>query len=200
MNGQADILSFWFGELEGGVPSSERLQFWFAAPDGTDALIAEKFGELFRQAVAGELDAWTEAPQGRLAAIILIDQFSRNIHRGSSEAFANDARSLAWCKEGVDRGHDKVLNLAERFFFYLPLEHSESLEDQNRSVACFQQLVDEHDGAARDYAEGGLKFAIEHRDIVAQFGRFPHRNRVLGRESTPDELAYLNDGGARFGQ
>ena len=200
MKSPETVLEFWFGDLGNAIPDRALTKKWFMSPDGTDELIREKFGDLHAQAARGELDAWLETPRGRLAAIILIDQFSRNIHRGSSEAFANDHLALAWCKQGIELGHDRKLTLAERGFFYLPLEHAESREDQAQCVACYQSMVDVLEGEEKAYAENLVQYAVEHQVIVDQFGRFPHRNKVLGRENTEAEDAYLLDGGQRFGQ
>ena len=200
MTTQQDILSFWFQGIGDQIPGPTLLQFWFASPEGTDEIIIDRFAKAHQQAVRGELDSWPETAHGRLAAILLIDQFSRNIHRGSAEAFAQDHRALAWCKKGIELGHDQKLTMAEKTFFYLPLEHSESVGDQNHCVAAYQEMVDTAEGEAQTYAKNLVKFADEHRVIIAEFGRFPHRNAVLGRESTPEEVAYLADGGARFGQ
>jgi uncharacterized protein (DUF924 family) len=195
-----DILDFWFDGIEDGMPNKARSRFWFMPPPGTDDVIRERFGELHARASLGAIDDWLDTAHGRLAAILLIDQFSRNIHRGTPMAFANDDRALRWCKAGLDAGHDRELNLAERLFYYLPLEHSESLSDQDQSVACFQSLVDEQEGEGKKWAQGSLDYALDHREIIVQFGRFPHRNKTLGRESSQEERAYLADGGKRFGQ
>ena len=195
-----DVLHFWFEDIGDAIPQKEHMARWFFAPAGTDERITELFATLNQQAVTGELDHWVETARGRLAAILLIDQFSRNIHRGSGEAFAHDARPLGWCKEGMKLGHDRTLSLAERMFFYLPLEHSENLEDQNTCVACYETMASEVEAEGHEYAKGLIKYAEDHRVIIQQFGRFPHRNAVLGRKNSPEEEAYLAGDAQRFGQ
>ena len=141
------------------------------------------------QEVRDELDSMANDPQGCLALIILLDQFSRNMFRGSAQAFAADEKALAHARTAVERGLDQQLPPFQRTFVYLPFEHSESLADQDRSVALFEALGDEN---TYDYA-------VRHRDIIVRFGRFPHRNVILGRESTPEELEFLKEPGSSFG-
>lgn len=181
-----DILTFWFDEAG---PDK-----WFEQSNGFDQKIEDRFGVLAHQARDGKLETWSETPRGCLALIILIDQFSRNIHRGSPLTWSADVHGLALTRLALDRGYDKDLDHEERKFMYMPLMHSENLEDQDRAVALFQQL-------AADGAENGeitVEFAIRHRDIVADYGRFPHRNEILGRQSTAKEIVLLKDPDASF--
>src|SRR5689334_2099390 len=178
-----DVLAYWF------APGPERAARWFRGDAATDADCRRRFAATLDAAARGELDGWSATPRGRLALIVVLDQFSRNIHRGTPRAFAQDARALALCLDGLARGDDRTLTPDERGFFYLPLEHAEDAAMQARSVACFEALAAEAPEAA-----GFLPWAREHRDVIARFGRFPARNATLGRPSTPDEEAFLARG------
>ncbi|WP_370277801.1 DUF924 family protein [Pontibacterium sp.] len=195
-----EILQFWFGAMADGFPTSDRTALWWGASDETDQLIEELFGALVRQALRGELESWSESPRGRLALIILLDQFTRSIFRSTPEAFAGDDQALALCQSGMERGHDQALEYAERQFFYMPLEHAEDLAVQDESIRCFENLLMEVPPHKKVVAQGSLDFAHQHRDQIVRFGRFPHRNRVLGRESTTEELAFLNQSNHNWGQ
>lgn len=176
-----DILTFWFDEA-----GPEQ---WFGKDPAFDDEIRERFGAVTHQARDGKLETWSDTPHGCLALIILIDQFSRNIHRGSPLTWSADVHGLALTRLALDKGYDAALDLAERKFLYMPLMHSEHLADQERSVELFRRLAEE--GA--ENGEVTVDYAVRHRDIVARFGRFPHRNEILGRESTPEEIALLED-------
>jgi len=193
------ILDYWFGELEDGFPQQDRRKLWFGNNSATDEEIRQQFAELVELAGNGRLDEWKQSAKGRLALIILLDQFTRNIYRGSKEAFQFDAHVLYVAREGLASGHDKSLSWVERTFYYLPFEHAENLDDQNQGVALFTELRDSAPERHRERLQGSLDYSIGHRDIIEQFGRFPHRNRVLERESTPAELDYLQDA-KTFGQ
>ena len=149
-------------------------------------------------AAAGNLNPWLAEPRGRLALIILTDQFPRNIYRDSPLAFSFDTKALAWSLHGIEQGHDQLLQPIERAFFYLPLEHSERLEHQEQSVHMFGELVPLVSAEQREIFEHYLSVAILHRDIIARFGRFPHRNRILSRSSTAEELYFLSQPGSSF--
>jgi uncharacterized protein (DUF924 family) len=149
------------------------------------------FGALIESALRGECDAWSATPRGALAQIVLLDQFTRNVFRDTPRAFAGDARALAVAQALVDSGHDRALSLHERWFVYLPFEHAESLPLQDRSVALFTQL-------AANGLVAPLAWAVKHRDVIARFGRFPHRNAILGRASSPEEESFLAQPGSRF--
>ena len=165
-----------------------------------DAELRARFEPLVREAAAGALDAWAVSPRGRLALILLLDQLPRNLFRGEPRAFATDAQALAWTLSGMDAGLDRALPPIERTFFYMPMEHAEDLAVQERGVAAFQALAREAPPALRAALEGSAAYAVLHRDLIARFGRFPHRNSVLARAATADEERYLAEGGARFGQ
>lgn len=188
-----DVLEFWFPR------DRERAnKLWWGKDAALDAEIRERFGATLAAARAGELDEWAATARGRLALIIVLDQFSRNIHRDSPDSFAADAQARALTKDGLARGHDRELELLERLFFYLPLEHSESLDDQQQCVALMQSLADVAGEARQQEVAFYVDYAIRHRDIIARFGRFPHRNAVLGRASTDEELAFLQQPGSSF--
>ncbi len=181
-----DVLTFWFA----GDPVTRR-DVWFKRDAAFDADCG-RFAEALAAAKRGELDEWAQTPRGALALVILLDQFSRNLHRGSAEAFAADARARSIARDVVGRGFDRGVGPVERVFFYLPFEHSEDLADQDESVRLFQALHAEHGDDTLGYAE-------RHRDVIRRFGRFPHRNAALGRSNTAAETAYLAQPGAGFG-
>lgn len=185
-----DVLLFWFGE-PGAAAQLRHRDLWFTKSDATDRLIAERFGALVEEALLGKHDDWAATPRGALALVIVLDQFTRNIHRNTPRAFAGDARALALATRLVDTARDLALAPVERWFVYLPFEHSERLVDQYESVRLFERL-------AADGLEAPLDWARRHFDVVAQFGRFPHRNAILGRESTPEEVEYLKQPGSGF--
>lgn len=156
-----------------------------------DADIRTKLEPLLERAARGELASWADSPKRRLALILLFDQVPRNAYRGTPAAFAFDREALALASEGIQLAADAALDPIERIFFYLPLEHAESLEAQDAAVAAFGRLVDEAPPGLREYCAYTAKYAHKHRDLIVQFGRFPHRNAVLGRENTPAELEWL---------
>jgi len=201
------VLDFWFGPrpyAPGGI--AQRMRLWFgnpAAPElrpQADEAIRDAFGASVADALAGRLDGWADSPRRRLALILLLDQFPRNISRGRPEAFAGDSRALELALSGIQQGADAALDAVERLFFYMPLQHAESREVQAESVAAFMRLEAEAPEPLHDVFSGVRRYAELHRDIVERFGRFPHRNRVLGRESTPEEAQWLRTEGQRFGQ
>ena len=192
-----ELVALWFGELDaGGLPSEACRQRWFVRDPAFDDHLRERFGALVEEAIAGELDApWRETPPGRVASMLLLDQLPRNLHRNSPRAFAGDATALelarAFATEGLDRLHRPI----ERVFLYLPFEHSEALEDQQRAVELFETLRDEVSESARALFENYADYARRHCECIERFGRFPHRNEILGRESSDDERRYLAEGG-----
>lgn len=194
-----DVLEYWFP-----ADPERAAKLWWGKDDGLDAEIRARFGATREAAKAGELDAWAEQPRGRAALIIALDQFSRNLFRGDPESFAADPKARALVHEGLARKHDRELKPIERLFFYMPLEHSEDLDEQEQCVALMRALADEVaaepgvDQARRDRFVNFIDFAVRHRDIIARFGRFPHRNAVLGRESTPEELEFLKQPNSSF--
>lgn len=177
------ILSFWFAD----GPAVSR-EVWFKANPSFDKEISRRFRRTYERAAAGELDGLAENAEGSLALVLLLDQFPRNLFRGTAGAFASDGPARAVARHALKRGFDRPLPPAQRLFLYLPFEHSEDLADQEQSVALFAALGD---------AEW-LDYAKRHRDIVARFGRFPHRNAALGRPSTPEEVAFLQTPGSSF--
>jgi uncharacterized protein (DUF924 family) len=193
------ILHFWFGsDPDDGVVAKEKSALWWSKNPEVDGEIRQRFESSMKRAAAGELSDWQSTSRGRLAFILLTDQFPRNIYRDSPRAFAQDSKALACSLEGIQQGMDLKLRPIERIFFYLPLEHSESLEHQEQSVKYFGELFSIVSPEHKPIFEEYLNFAVRHRDIVARFGRFPHRNKILGRESTPEEIAFLAEPGSSF--
>ena len=193
------ILSYWFGaNPDGAALAKDRAKLWWSKNAEVDGEIRERFESSVQLAAAGKLKPWLTEPRGRLALIILTDQFPRNIYRDSPRAFGFDAQAREWSVEGIELGLDRLLRPIERAFFYLPLEHSELLEHQERSVRVFGELVPSAAAEQVEIFEHYLNFAILHRDIVARFGRFPHRNQILGRTSTAEELYFLSQPGSSF--
>jgi uncharacterized protein (DUF924 family) len=193
------VLDFWF------PPDNARANaLWWGKDPRLDAEIRERFGTTLAAAKAGQLADWTESARGRIALIIVLDQLSRNIHRGDPQTYDADEQARKLTLDGLALGHDRELSAIERLFFYMPLEHSEQLDHQDQCVALMRQLAE--DVAAQPGVEAGqrarfvsfIDFAIRHRDIVARFGRFPHRNALLGRTSTAEELAFLEQPGSGF--
>jgi uncharacterized protein (DUF924 family) len=195
-----EVLSFWFGPIKDGFTVSDRASLWWAGDGKNDRLISELFGHRVHQALRGELNHWSDSPRGRLALIILLDQFTRTIFRGSEDAFSGDPSALELCLKGRALGHDQALEIVERTFFYMPLEHAEQLDKQELSIGCFEQMLIEVSGRDKIQVENWLDFAHQHYDQIVRFGRFPHRNAVLGRSSTPEELAFLLQSKSRWGQ
>lgn len=187
MGDPAEVLGFWFGV----TPGAARPE-WFRKDAPFDAAIRERFGAVHEAAARRELDAWRAAPESMLALVVVLDQFSRNLHRGDARAFSQDAYALACANEALARGDDKVLLPVQRQFLYLPLEHSEDLADQERCIGLMRALEE------FEQTRGLTEWAVKHRDIVARFGRFPHRNAALGRASTPEEIEFLKQPGSRF--
>jgi uncharacterized protein (DUF924 family) len=189
------ILDFWFGDLdENGQVAEEQRKRWFKKDPDFDQTLIDLFGDSHRRAMEGEFDPWAESPHERLALIILLDQFSRNMFRDSPKMFAADPKALAIAKDGIAEGHDKMVTVGQRSFFYLPLMHSEDLQDQERCVELMGQLA--RDQGRED--DGGVRYAIMHRDVIARFGRFPHRNGILGRKSTAEEIEFLRTPNSSF--
>lgn len=183
----AAVLDFWFGPQ----PLAER-KVWFRKDPAFDAEIASRFGDAVAMAVAGAFGEWCTTPHGALARVILLDQFTRNIYRDTPRAFAGDARALSTAEEAVARRFDESLERLERWFLYLPFEHSESAQAQTRSIELFEALAN----ATGDRSP--LDWAEKHAAVIRRFGRYPHRNAILGRESTPEELLFLGEQGSHF--
>lgn len=195
-----DVLHFWFGDHRDDLDViAHQGKTWFAGGPALDARIKEQFGDLVEEAIAGGLGAWSETPRGNLARVILLDQFTRNVHRGSPRAFAGDATARAIVLHALDRGDEAELRPIERVFLYMPLEHAEDPEMQALCLARFEALADEAPPELTDKMRGYVSYAERHKAIIDRFGRFPHRNVVLDRPSTPEERAYLDGGGETFG-
>jgi uncharacterized protein (DUF924 family) len=192
MESPGSILKFWFGEeTDDAVIVRQKTKLWFGKEEAADAGIRYRFSDSLDMAAAGELEDWLRLPVGRLAFIILTDQFPRHMFRGKDLAYDYDALARKCCREGLKlRAHLTLLPI-QRMFFYLPLEHSEQIEDQELSLQLFQEMLDQappqHDAMFRSYRD----YAQQHYEIIKRFGRFPQRNRVLGRESTPEEIQFL---------
>lgn len=195
------IISFWFKEKELTAPQIDRrMDTWFGEDPVFDHEIAKEFADDVDKASEGKLNHWAHKPRGRLALILLLDQFRRNIYRSSAQAFAKDAAALKLCVEGAMEKKDKGLTPIERAFFYMPLQHAESRKVQSKSVEIFNRLAAAVSATHRETFETIAQFAELHADIIEQFGRFPHRNQMLNRPNTAEEDEYLAGDSPDFGQ
>jgi uncharacterized protein (DUF924 family) len=184
-----EILSFWFGGLDDcGMSASSQHSLWFTSSVETDQICRKRFGRLVEQAVAGELDHWSQTDSGIMALTILLDQLPRNIYRGTPDAFSGDEKALELAQTTIVAGRHQHLPAIHQVFLLLPLEHCENLDIQEESVELFSELTDI---AGSEAIAGFSRYAVAHRDVIAQFGRFPHRNAILGRASSQEELEYL---------
>lgn len=196
----AGLLNDWFGPtVERHETIADRLDFWFQADEERDALLRSRHGDLLEACARGDHQRWIEQPEGRLAMIIALDQLPRNLHRGTPRAFAWDPFTAALSLAAAATGVDHELKPIQRVFLYMPLQHFEDLQAQKRSVELYQLLAEDACDWP-EFREQFLPFAELHRDIIARFGRFPHRNAILGRNSTPEEETYLAEGSSTFGQ
>lgn len=187
------IHEFWFGSLdELGMSPPEQNALWFKSSAETDRLCLERFGDLVEQSLGGGLQDWESNDRGLIALILLLDQLPRNIHRGTPRAFAGDPRALALAQHCIAHGHHQRLPAIHQVFLFLPLEHSEDIEVQEECVELFRELAEV---TGLEAVAGYMRYAVAHRDVIRKFNRFPHRNIILGRESSPDELAYLQTHG-----
>lgn len=184
------VLDNWFEYDHNHVPLFEN-EVWWVKSKEVDDTIRFQYKDLHKQAIQGGLKDWLDTPRGTLAYVILIDQFSRNMYRNSPKAYAYDQLALTVAKDAIKKGEDQKLSLTERVFLYMPLEHSENVDDQNQSVALFEKLYQDTPKDYQPLAAKFLKYAKEHQKIIQQFNRFPHRNKVLSRKSTPEEVAFL---------
>ena len=190
-----EVLDFWFG-APGSATFGQKRREWFVKDASFDADIRTRFGEVIEQALSGGLKDWdAQGPQGVLARILVLDQFTRNACRNTPQSFAGDTLALAAATGLVDSGLDRALSPQQRVFAYLPFEHAEDAAMQARAVELFTQLAAEHPGPG---FEDNLDYAHRHRGVIARFGRFPHRNEILGRVSTPEEIDFLRQPGSRF--
>lgn len=194
-----DLLDWWFGE---GATARETADakngLWFGYTAEQDAEARERFGDLTERALAGELSEWAESPHGWLALVLLLDQLPRMIYRGTPRAYASDERALQLVREGMAHGGDVLLAPLQRVFIYLVLEHAENLSVQDQAVQQFEQLLGIADADDQNLFAGFLDFAERHRQVIARFGHFPHRNAILGRSSSEAERAFLAEPGSRF--
>ena len=194
-----EVLKYWFGELDDdGHPRRDRSALWWKKDAATDDELRERFGDDVQAALGGRRDDWAASPRGRLALILLLDQLTRNIHRDTPGAFAGDPRARELCLEGLERGEDRHLAPIQRVFFYLPLEHAEDERLQLRSCSLYAKLRDEVPAHLTEAYAGYLDYAEQHRVIIERFGRFPHRNAILGRQPTVEELHFLEQPGSSF--
>jgi uncharacterized protein (DUF924 family) len=206
MDEARQVRDFWFGKLPITAQALEqRVKLWFPGDEPEelrrqrDAIIRRRFGSLVERAAKGELASWADSPRRCLSLIILLDQFPRNIYRGTAQAFTHDEQALGLTLSGMQSAADGALDVVERIFFYMPLQHCEAQDVQDESVAAYRRLVMEAPQELRGVFEDALRSAQEHRAIIQRFGRFPHRNEVLERASTREEEAWL-EGGQRIGQ
>ncbi|CAM2888064.1 Uncharacterized protein conserved in bacteria [Ectopseudomonas mendocina] len=200
MHAWQSLLDWWFGADPGTATevAAARQRLWFGKRDSQDHEAKVRFGALVEQALTGELPGWADEPQGWLAQLILLDQLPRMIYRDTPRAFAGDSLARPLLQKGLERGWDRRLTPIQRVFAYLVYEHAEDLWLQDRAVELFSELLDE--AAVDDHAVFAdfLDFAQRHQRIIARFARFPHRNAILGRASTDEELAFLREPGSRF--
>ncbi|NEQ67532.1 MAG: DUF924 domain-containing protein [Symploca sp. SIO1B1] len=186
-----EILDFWFGKPEEAEYGKIR-KFWFTKNPKFDQELRSRFLWVYQQAAGGELDTWRTSPDSCLALIIVLDQFPRNLFRSQPQAFASDPQALSIAQYAITQGFDQKLLPVQRWFIYMPFEHSENLEHQYQSVELFSSLKDDPNCAS------GIDYAYRHLKVVERFGRFPHRNTILGRESTPEEIEFLRQPGSSF--
>lgn len=194
-----EVLDFWFGaDRARALREPARGRLWWRKDPATDAAIRARFADWVVAALDGRLSHWADEPDGLLGLVLLADQFTRNIHRDTPAAFAGDPQALAWCRQGLAAGFEAGLSLAERAFLYMPLEHSELLADQEECVARFGDLLAGAPAEDRSELDRMLDYARRHREVIRRFGRFPHRNAILGRVTTPAEHAFLQTPGSAF--
>jgi len=191
------ILNFWFSSSDNLLVNQKK---WFMKDEKLDSEIKKSFGSYHKAATDGLLDHWKAQPRAALALVIILDQFSRNLNRNSAQAFACDDKAKTICQSSIDRGHDKILHPIERWFLYMPLMHSEDKKDQELSLRLYESLATSKNIEVEYQAalKGAFKFAKLHANIVFRFGRYPHRNEVLGRESTQEEVDFLKEPNSSF--
>jgi uncharacterized protein (DUF924 family) len=199
MESPATIRAYWFGRQPDDLAVIKECSHrWWSKDEAVDRDIRQRFEPVMTLAQERALDHWASSPHGLLALLLLTDQFPRNVYRNTGQAFSFDPLARIWCEAGLQSGADLELRPIERVFFYLPLEHSESLADQERSVELYERLIAGLDERQRPEFEGFLWFAKRHQEIIQRFGRFPHRNEILGRQSSPEEQAFLEEKGSSF--
>ena len=194
-----NVLDFWFGSSASATEIAGRQRkLWFGKSMANDQAVIDQFADTLVAAAAGRLDNWADTPRGRLALLIVFDQFPHHIHRGQPQAFATDPQALALSLAALAANEEMQLSPIERVFLYLPLEHAESNDMQALSVSLYETLATEAAENERALFDDFLKYARQHRDEVVRFGRYPHRNDILGRLSTPEEIEFLKQPGSRF--
>lgn len=195
------IIEYWLGDAQTDAQAAaDRSKLWYGYSPDTDQYLEKHFKETLLQAESGQLDDWSKEPAGSLALVILLDQFSRNIYRGSKAAFKNDDKAIGIARGLIDRNADRELSYIGRAFLYHPFEHSETMTDQDWSVLLFSGLYEDANDVWSEQLQGFMKYAINHREIIKTFGRFPHRNIIFGRQNTPEETAFLNQDNRSYGQ
>jgi uncharacterized protein (DUF924 family) len=185
-----EVLRFWFTEPDGTTGKNRKV--WFTKDPEFDAVVRDRFLSTYQQAATGALDSWQDTALGCLALILILDQFPRNLFRGQPESFATDGKALAVAQQAIAQGFDQTLPLIQRWFVYMPFMHSEDLEIQQQAVDLFRQFADDPE------TQSSYPFAIKHMEVIQRFGRFPHRNIILGRENTPEETEFLKQPGSSF--
>lgn len=193
------VLDYWFGS-DPSADLKTRSQLWFNGGKKVDDEIRNTFEPTIEAASMGALSEWLATAQGTLGLIVLLDQFPLNVYRKTAKAFASEQTAVEICLQGLEKEFDQQLSVVERLFFYLPLVHSENIDHQNQAVSLFEKLLGAAEGPEKTFAEHSLQSAVEHREQIRQFGRYPFRNEVLGRVSTEEEQAWLDDNPNRYGQ
>lgn len=191
MSRSEEILAFWFGRPDAEDYGKPR-KFWFNKTPEFDKELRDKFLSDYEKAIIGDLNSWFKSPETCLALILLLDQFPRNMFRGDPQVFATDWEALGAAQHAIAQDYDQKMLPVQRWFIYLPFEHSENLEHQRQAVKLFKQLSDDPDSASC------IEYAIRHLEVIERFGRFPHRNAILGRASTPEEKLFLKEAGSSF--
>lgn len=201
MNEPDEMLEYWFGDAE-SAPDA-RADLWWGQVDDQEAVddeIESRFGESTEHALEGGFDDWRDAPESCLALVLLLDQCPRHIYRGTARAFEGDERAVEIVQEAIDEGYDRELTVPQCIFLYMPLMHAEDASIQSQAIDRFRQLAERAPAEMKDMADDSIDHAREHAEMIEQFGRFPHRNPIFDRESTPEEKAYLEGTGRDYGQ
>lgn len=199
MNKQDEILLYWFGNIQKEeAPEDSKQKIWFFKSDSTDNEIKEKFLKDVENAISDIYCDWEDNPYSALSLILLLDQFTRNIYRDTPLAFSGDNKALEIAEKSINKGFDKLFHPIKRVFFYMPFEHSEDINMQKKLLELFSNLISESKDDLKPLIEGFNDYAQKHYDIVEKFGRFPHRNKILGRESTNEEIEFLKQPGSSF--
>lgn len=197
----SDIVAYWLGpDLDGPEVAYARRDWWYKGPPSADTEIRSRFGDYVARACTGGLEGWRATPEGTFALILLLDQFTRNIYRNTPDAYLGDNRAFEIMREAMERGQDQDLHLVTRIWYYHPFHHAEDIVEQDRGIETLNALLAASPEPWHRYIRRSIKGWTRHRNIIARFGRFPHRNEVLGRENSDEERAFLNADGEAFGQ